>query len=60
MGYHADPEKWLIEAHSNVIKKCELLQTENKNLRNELCLACGKYKEAHNGICDGCRWEVKT
>lgn len=27
-----------------------------KDMRNELCLLCGKYKEAHNGACDGCRW----
>lgn len=25
--------------------------------RNELCLYCGKYKERHNGACDGCRWK---
>ena len=26
-------------------------------LRNELCFKCGKYREAHNGACNGCRWE---
>ena len=26
-------------------------------MRNELCYMCGKYREAHNGACDGCRWE---
>ena len=26
-------------------------------LRNELCEHCGRYKEAHNGACDGCRWK---
>lgn len=25
--------------------------------RNELCLYCGKYKNAHLGACRGCRWE---
>lgn len=25
--------------------------------RNELCLYCGKYKNAHLGACTGCRWE---
>jgi hypothetical protein len=25
--------------------------------RNELCLKCGRYHEAHNGACDGCRWK---
>lgn len=26
-------------------------------MRNELCLKCGKYKEAHLDACDGCRWK---
>ena len=26
-------------------------------MRNELCYLCGKYREAHNGACDGCRWK---
>jgi len=38
----------------------ESLQAENKSLRNELCLKCGRGKEAHNGACDGCRWRDKT
>lgn len=33
------------------------LEKENKALRNELCLKCGRYKESHNGACDGCRWK---
>ena len=28
-----------------------------KDCRNELCNLCGKYKEEHNGACDGCRWK---
>lgn len=32
------------------------LQRDLKDCRNELCLYCGKYKERHNGACDGCRW----
>ncbi len=27
-----------------------------KDMRNELCLKCGDYKNAHKGACDGCRW----
>ena len=34
----------------------ESLQATNKNLRNELCQRCGRYREAHIGACDGCRW----
>lgn len=29
---------------------------EIKDMRNELCFFCGKYKDAHLGVCDGCRW----
>ncbi len=31
--------------------------TELKDLRNELCLKCGLYKQRHEGMCDGCRWK---
>lgn len=33
------------------------LKRDLKDCRNELCLYCGKYKERHNGACDGCRWK---
>lgn len=23
---------------------------------NELCILCGKYKQEHEGACDGCTW----
>lgn len=29
---------------------------ELRACRNELCLKCGLYKEAHNGACKNCRW----
>lgn len=29
---------------------------ELKDCRNILCIYCGKYKKAHLGYCDGCRW----
>lgn len=28
------------------------------DLRNELCLRCGKYTLRHFGACDGCKWKV--
>ena len=31
-------------------------QVQVKDCRNELCMLCGKYKTAHRGSCDGCRW----
>ena len=33
-------------------------QQETRAARNELCLKCGRYHEAHKGACDGCRWKV--
>jgi hypothetical protein len=35
------------------------LKDELKVCRNELCLKCGSYREAHKGACDGCRWQEK-
>lgn len=26
------------------------------DMKNDLCAHCGKYKMAHEGACDGCRW----
>lgn len=34
----------------------EKLAADRKALINELCQYCGKYKQAHEGACDGCRW----
>ena len=33
------------------------LKSELRDCRNELCLRCGSYKQAHLGACDGCRWK---
>lgn len=35
-------------------------ESERKALINELCQYCGKYKYAHDGACDGCRWKGET
>jgi hypothetical protein len=32
-------------------------QRRERAARNELCLKCGRYHDAHNGACDGCRWK---
>ena len=34
----------------------EKLGAARKDLINELCQYCGKYKQAHEGACDGCKW----
>ena len=31
-------------------------QSELHAMNNELCQYCGKYKQAHEGACYGCRW----
>ena len=31
-------------------------QSELHAMKEELCQYCGKYKQAHEGACDGCRW----
>ena len=33
-------------------------KSELNAMRNELCYLCGKYRDAHNGACDGCRWKA--
>ena len=35
----------------------EELRKTLKDCVNELCLYCGRYKERHLGVCDGCRWK---
>lgn len=31
-------------------------QSELHTIKNELCQYCGKYKQAHEGACDKCKW----
>lgn len=40
-----------------LVAEVEGLRKTARNLKNELCLKCGRYREAHNGSCDGCRWK---
>lgn len=37
-------------------EEIEKLAADRKTLINELCQYCGKYKHAHEGACDGCKW----
>ena len=37
-------------------EQIEKLAADRKALINELCQYCGKYKQAHEGACDGCKW----
>ena len=44
-------------ALASACKERDELKKELAAMRNELCLLCGKYREAHNGACNGCRWK---
>ena len=44
-------------ALASACKERDELKKELAAMRNELCYKCGNYREAHNGACDGCRWE---
>ena len=37
-------------------KERDELKKQLHEAKNELCYKCGNYREAHNGVCDGCRW----
>lgn len=37
-------------------KKITNMKSRCVDMKNELCQYCGKYKKAHEGTCDGCRW----
>ena len=46
----------LDSANSSLMAANEKQAADRKALINELCQYCGKYKQAHEGACDGCRW----
>ena len=46
-------------ALASACKERDEARKELDAMRNELCYLCGKYREAHNGACDGCRWEKR-
>ena len=63
---HASDRAALVTEIEKLRKQLEQTQAERDELkkelaamRNELCYLCGKYREAHNGACDGCRWEKR-
>ena len=56
---HYDSISQLDGANSSLMAANEKLGADRKALINELCQYCGKYKHAHEGACDGCRWREK-
>ncbi len=53
---HYDSISQLDGANSSLMAANEKLGADRKALINELCQYCGKYKQAHEGTCDGCKW----
>lgn len=49
----------LIKMTASKTDKVLRFKEELHAMKNELCQYCGKYKKAHNGACDGCRWREK-
>ena len=49
----------LIKMATSKTNKVLRLKDELYAMKNELCQYCGKYKKAHEGACDGCRWREK-
>ena len=56
---HASDRAALVAEIEKLRKQLEQAKSELAAMRNELCCLCGKYREAHNGACDGCRWEKR-
>jgi|GEM_PF-6643818 hypothetical protein len=48
--------KELLDVAVSKTNKVLRLKEELHTIKNELCQHCGKYKHAHEGACDGCRW----
>ena len=46
-------------ALASACKERDEARKELHEAKNELCCKCGNYREAHNGACDGCRWEKR-
>ena len=44
-------------ALASACKERDELKKQLHEAKNELCYLCGKYRDAHNGACDGCRWK---
>lgn len=48
----------LLDLVQDLKARVDVLKTDLKDCRNELCLRCGQYKQRHLGACDGCRWRA--
>ena len=48
-----------ISGQETLQKALAASQRRAQDARNELCQKCGRYRESHNGACNGCRWREK-
>ena len=48
--------KIIADLIDSLAAQLEASQRRAQDARNELCQKCGRYREAHKGACDGCRW----
>lgn len=48
--------KELLDMAVSKTDKVLRLKEELHTMKNELCQYCGRYKQAHEGACDGCKW----
>lgn len=60
--YVWDDPLWYIIDHAaalieSLTAQLSASQQRERAARNELCMKCGRYQEAHKGACDGCRWK---
>lgn len=55
-GCGACPRQDVPEAIEDCGDGLSIAAADRKTLINELCQYCGKYKQAHEGACDGCKW----
>lgn len=59
-GSVSQPTSTTVEAAFNRLAEYEdtgFSPADVRTMKNELCLRCGKYREAHRGACDGCRFK---
>ena len=56
MGLTPGDIKELLDVAVSKTDKVLRLKEELHTMKNELCQYCGKYKQAHDGACDWCRW----
>ena len=54
--YRYNAPKIIADLIENLTAQLTESQRRAQDARNELCQKCGRYRDAHKGACDGCRW----